>query len=260
MATSDVLSSASADAEARPSRREERFFFQLACAMAIVLVAGFSVQLAAGRSTFDVPIVYHLHAMVFFSWIVLFLLQTGLMARGNVALHRRLGWLSVAWVPIMVVLGATMTVTSLQRTGGPFFFDTNDFLFGNTIGVLAFGGLAGAALLMRRQTDWHRRLMLCTMVAITGPGFGRLLPMPLLIPWAWEISSLIGLCFVFVGMFRDKRSLGRIHPAWLVGVLVIVGGIVIGDVIAATEWGTEFTRELLEGHPGGSRPMEAYLP
>jgi len=239
---------------------EEQFFFRIACAMAVVLVAGFSVQLVAGRSTFEVPLVYHLHALVFFGWIVLFLLQTGLIARGDVATHRRFGWLSAIWVPVMIALGATMTITSLQRTGGPFFFASNDFLFGNIIGLVAFAALITTALLMRKRTDWHRRLMLCAMAAITGPGFGRLLPMPLLIPWAWEVSSLIGLVFVFAGMFRDSRTTGHIHPAWFVGLAVIVGWVVVGDLLAATDWGVELTRDLVEGHPGAARPMEAYLP
>jgi len=135
---------------------EERFFFRVACAMAVVLIAGFSVQLAAGRSTFEVPLVYHLHALVFFGWIILFLLQTGLIARGDAATHRRFGWLSAIWVPVMITLGATMTITSLQRTGGPFFFASNDFLFGNIIGLVAFAGLIASGLLMRKRTDWHR--------------------------------------------------------------------------------------------------------
>jgi hypothetical protein len=260
MAEANVLGPAGADTDAGHSRGEERFFFHMACAMAIVLVAGFSVQLGLGRSTFEVPVVYHLHAVVFFGWIALFLLQTGLIARGDVLMHRRSGWLSALWVPVMIAVGATMTVTSLQRTGGPFFFATNDFLFGNIIGILVFGVLVASALLMRKRTDWHRRLMMCAMAAITGPGFGRLLPMPLLIPWAWELSSLIGLGFVFAGMFRDRRATGRVHPAWFVGLSAIVGWVVIGDVIAATDWGIALTRELLEGHPGAARPMEAYLP
>ena len=39
------------------------------------------------------------------------------------------------------VLGFAITLTSLRRNGGPFFFDANEFLFGNPMGLLAFAVL-----------------------------------------------------------------------------------------------------------------------
>ena len=65
------------------------------------------------------------------------------------------------------------------------------------------------------------------MASITGPGFGRLLPMPLLIPYGWEISNTVGLVFVAAGMIRDKRHRGAIHPAWFVGVAAIIGALAL---------------------------------
>lgn len=241
-------------------RSEERFFFKLAATMAAVLVAGFSINLAMGRSSFDVPLIYHLHAIVFFGWIALFVTQTALMAGGNAALHRRLGWLSTLMVPLMVLLGIAITITSLRRTGGPFFFDANEFMISNPIGLLTFAGMVGAALAMRRRTDWHRRLMIGAMVSIMGPGFGRIAPTPLLVPWAWEITNLMGLVFIVAGMRRDKRSLGRIHPAWWLGAAATVGSLGLGELLAYTSWGIELTQQVMAGHPGAARPMEAYVP
>lgn len=247
----------------RPAARlqdEPRFFFVMACIMAAVLVAGFSVQLAAGRSSFALPLVYHVHAFVFFGWLALFLTQTWLMASGNVALHRQLGWLSTIWVPAMVVAGTTLTVAAMRRTGGPFFFAANEFLIGNPLGLVAFAGTVGAAVALRRRTDWHRRLMLCSLAAITGPGFGRLLPMPLLVPWGWEVSNGLGIGFILAGMARDRRHTGRIHPAWFVGIAVIVGHVALGEAIAHTSWAIDLTHQVLAGYPGAARPMQPYLP
>lgn len=228
--------------------------------MAAVLVSGFVMQLAMGRSTFAVPWQYHLHAFVFFGWIALFLTQTWFQASGNIALHRRLGWLAAVWVPTMVVMGLVISVTALRRSGGPFFFDANEFLIGNAMGLLAFAGMIGAALKMRRQTDWHRRLMIGAMASITGPGFGRLLPTPFMVPWAWEITNLIGMVFIFAGMIADKRRLGYVHRAWLVGLAAGVGWLVLGEVLAYTDWGIALTESVMAGHPGAARPMEAYVP
>lgn len=239
---------------------EERFFFRMACAIALVLVAGFSVQLAAGRSSFDVPLIVHLHAFVFFGWVLLFVTQSGLIAAGNVALHRRLGKLSAVWIPAMVVLGFAITVESMRRTGGPFFFGASEFLIGNPTGLLTFSALVGAALALRRRTDWHRRLMLSAMAVITGPGFGRLLPMPLMTPYAWEISNTLGGLFILAGMIRDKRHNGAIHPAWLIGLAVMFGWVALGELIAQTDWAMTLTRKVMAGYPGAARPMEPYLP
>jgi hypothetical protein len=242
------------------ARGEERFFFTLACIMSGVLIAGFSVNLALGRSSFDVPPVYHIHAFIFFGWIALFLTQTWLQASGNVALHKRLGWLAALWVPAMVAAGIAVTLESIRRSGGPFFFDANEFLISNPIALVAFAGMIGTAITMRKRSDWHRRLMLGAMASIMGPGFGRLVPTPLLIPWAWEITNLVGLGFVVAGMVRDKRHLGRIHPAWLVGLAVPVAALLLGQMVAYTDWGIALTKEVMAGHPGAARPMEAYLP
>jgi len=161
---------------------ERRFFFTMAIVMAAVIVAGFATNLAAGRSSFSLPVIFHVHAFIFFGWVAIYVTQNALVATGRVALHRRLGWLAAVWVPMMVAMGIGLTVYDLRRNGGPFFFDANEFLFGNPFGILAFAILATAAIVNRRRTDWHRRLMYCAMAYITGPGFGRLLPMPLLIP------------------------------------------------------------------------------
>lgn len=239
---------------------EERFFFKLACSIALVFVAGFAFQLGAGRSSFAVPIAYHLHAFVFFGWVALFVTQSALVAGGNVAMHRKLGWLSAVWVPAMVIMGLVITVTSLRRTGGPFFFDANEFLLGNIVGIAVFALMVFAAVRMRKQSDWHRRLMVSAIAAISGPGWGRLLPAPLFMPYAWEITNAIGLVFIAAGMIRDKRVNGSVHPAWWVGAAATVGWVAIGELIAYTPWAIEFTRAVMEGYPGAARPMQAYLP
>lgn len=241
--------------------REARFFLISAFVMAATIVAGFSLNLALGRSSFAVPIVYHVHAFIFFGWMALYLTQNMLIAGGSVALHRRLGWLAVAWIPAMAIAGTAMTVTSLRRTGSPFFFDKNEFLFGNTLVLYGFVALAAAAILMRRRTDWHRRLMLCAVASLTGPGFGRLLPMPFLIPWAWWSAAFFGpVLFVLAGMFYDLRMRGRVHPAYFWGFGTLLGLLLLADLIAYSPLGYMVTEWAVAGSPGAERPMAAFLP
>jgi len=241
-------------------RGEPRFFFTMACAMAAVLVAGFSFNLAMGRSTFASPPLVHLHAFTFFGWVVLYVTQNALILTGNRRHHRQLGWLALLWIPAMVVLGTAMTIHSLRNGGGPPFFDQNEFLFGNPLGILTFAGLAGWAITVRANTGWHRRLMFCAMAVLTGPGFGRLLPMPLLIPWAWWVSNLVPLIFPVIGMLADRRRYGAVHPAWYWGVGVTLAMLVVIDLLAYSAFGTGLTQQLLAGYPGGERSMAAFFP
>ena len=239
--------------------REERFFFTIACVMAAVIVAGFSFNLAMGRSSFSLPLIDHIHAFVFFSWVALYVVQNALISRDLVAVHRKLGWLSIGYVPVMVGLGIAVVLNSLAR-GGPPFFAQNEFLFGNIAGLITFAGLIVAALVMRRRTDWHRRLMLSGMAILTGPGFGRLLPVPLLIPWAWQVSNAVPMIFVLTGIIFDLRRNGRPHPAWIAALATVFTMQVISNLIAFSPFGISVTEHVIAGTPGARRGMAAFFP
>jgi len=242
-------------------RGEARFFFTMACVMAALIVAGFAFNLAMGRSTFAVPWLVHFHAWVMMGWVALYLTQNTLIFSGNVALHRRLGWLSVAWLPAILVMGVLITRWSLQNRGGPPFFDQNQFLISNPLQLLGVVGLAATAVTVRRDTGWHRRLMFFAFAMLTGPGIGRLLPSPFLIPYAWYIEAVLPpILFAGIGMLADKRRYGRVHPAWLVGIVAVIGIQIVADLIAYSEAGIAFTREVLAGTPGAERSMAAFFP
>ena len=194
-------------------RGNTRFFTIMAFVMASVIVAGFSLNLAMGRSTFDVPLAYHVHAFIFMGWIALYLAQHVTASAQNWALHGALGKLAWVWVPAMIAMGSVIMVVVARRTGGPFFFDVNEFLISNLAMLLCFGALAIWALKRQRYNGWHRRLMLVAMAVLTGPGLGRLLPMPLIIPNAWTITIAATMIFPVIGMIADKRGRGHVHPA-----------------------------------------------
>jgi hypothetical protein len=146
-------------ASVAPSRRsDDRFFLFAAVAMTVVMVAGFSVQLAAGRSTFSAPLLVHAHAIVFMGWVTLYLFQNIFATTGRLALHRRLGWIATGWIAAMLILGCSVTVAMARRGQVPFFFRPLHFLVFDPLSLFTFVGLTTAAIVMRRRTDWHRRL------------------------------------------------------------------------------------------------------
>jgi hypothetical protein len=72
-----------------PTIGSERFFLRAAILMTLVVVAGFSLQLGMGRSSFSAPLLVHAHAVVFMGWVVIYLLQNVSVATGRMTLHRR---------------------------------------------------------------------------------------------------------------------------------------------------------------------------
>lgn len=240
--------------------RDEGFFLGGAIAMALVIIAGFSLQLAMGRSSFSSPPLVHAHAIVFMGWVAIYLLQNTFAATGRMVLHRRLGWIAAVWVVPMLVLGFAVTLAIVRRGQVPFFFRPLQFLVFDPVSLLTFAGLTAAAILMRGQTDWHRRLHFCAMSMLLGPGFGRLLPMPLLAPWAWEATVAACLVFPLVGMVSDKRRGGQVHPAWFWGVAAMIGCLLLTEAITYSPVGDAIYRSVVAGTPGEAVAPLAFAP
>ena len=232
----------------------------MAWIMCGVIVAGFSIHLAFGRSTFDVPWPYHLHGVIFMGWVGLYLTQHMLIGAGNRKAHASLGKLAALFIPAMLATGTYVMIVVAQRTGGPFFFHKSEFLWSNIMVLWCFGGLAAWSLARRRYTGWHRRLMLCAMAVLTGPGLGRLLPAPLMIPNSWLIITLVTFIWPVIGMIADKRSRGSVHPAYWWGLGAYVVTFAVSMLIAYSGFGIGVTEWVVEGTPGAERPMEPFLP
>ena len=243
-----------------PVAGETRFYTIMACVMSFLIVAGFTLNLAMGRSSFAVPIAYHVHAAIFMGWIAIYLAQHLTIGAAARSVHVRLGKLAYIWVPAMVFSGTMVMVVVARRTGGPFFFNKSEFLISNLAVLWCFGGIAWWALMRRRYTGWHRRLMLVSMAVLLGPGLGRLLPMPLMIPYAWGITQFITFLFPVIGMIADKRRDGKVHPAYKWGLAIYVGVFTASMLLAYSPLGYAITEAVLEGTAGAQRPMEAYLP
>ena len=237
-----------------PDVGDERFFLRGAILMTITIVAGFSLQLAMGRSSFGSPLRVHAHAIAFMGWVAIYLLQNIFVATGRMSLHRRLGWVAAVWMVPMVVLGCLVTAAMVRAGHVPFFFRPLQFLIFDPVTVFAFAGLTIAAVKLRRRTEWHRRLHFCGMSLLLGPAFGRLLPLPLLQPLAWEASFAACLLFPFAGMWADVRRSGAVHPAWRWGVAVMVGSFVLIEAITYSPVGTAIYHAVAVGSPGADVP------
>ena len=238
----------------------DNFFRILAILMALTVVAGFSVQFLAGRSSFGARPLVHVHGLAFMGWVGLFATQAWLGTRGPIALHRKLGWIGAGWIIVLLLLGSLISIDVTQRGTAPFFFQPQNFLIANPLSAIVFAALAWTAIRLRRQTDWHMRLHICAMTAIIGPAFGRLLPMPLLIPYAFEMAGIAGLVFPIAGMIYDWRKYNRVHPAWLWGIAAILAVIPVSHILANSALGDAIYAAVTAGHPGADVPGREFAP
>ena len=244
-----------------PAAGDERFFLRAAIIMAVTIVSGFSFQYLMGRSTFASPIRVHLHAFFFMGWVAIYLMQNIFVVTGRMQLHRRLGWIAAFWIIPMVVMGCFVTVEMVRRGYVPFFFRPLQFLVFDPVTVLTFAGLTVAAVRLRKRTEWHRRLHFCGMSLLLGPAFGRLLPMPLLQPWAWEAAFAVTMLFPLAGVIADIRRSGRIHPAWHWGIATMIGCLVVTEAITYSPLGTSIYDAVAKGSPGASiAPLDFAAP
>lgn len=227
---------------------------RMAYAMAITVVVAFALQNLAGRSTFYSPLVVHAHALTFMGWVAIFVTQATLGARGSIEQHRKLGRVAIAWMGLMIVMGLVVTVRMIRNGTVPFFFRPQQFLVFDPMSVLFFAGMVLYAVSRRKQTDWHVRLQLGAMTMLMGPAFGRLLPMPLLAPYAWEYAALACAIFPLVGMGIDLKRRGSVHPAWFITLGVLFAMIAVTDAITYSSLGDSLYRMASAGYHGASVP------
>ena len=204
-----------------PRSGDHRFFSVFSIVISATIVAGFANTYLPKvmTGTPAVPPIIHLHAAVFASWLVLFVVQTTLVLNGRLALHRTLGTFGVILAALMVVVGtaATITVTRMGHTGipGVEFPNPDGFLLLNLAAIAVFGIFVASGWYMRRNPQAHKRLMLlATTAALVGPGVSRL---PFASGKAPVIAALV-TAFLFVGPVYDLITRRRLHPVYMWGV------------------------------------------
>jgi hypothetical protein len=168
---------------------ERRFFLVMAIVALAVVIAGFSntyylwpitraTHTATGRPLpSPTPFLVHAHALLFTGWILLFVIQAGLVSAGRTALHRSLGTAALAIVPFMVILGLVTGIhggRSGWNPGGPY-PDSLAFMVVGFRDVTNFTVLTSLGLVYRRHPAIHRRLMLFgTVGGLLWPAMTRM--------------------------------------------------------------------------------------
>jgi hypothetical protein len=215
------------------------FFVAMASAVILTVFVGFAPTFyLRGSFTQDRPmsVLLHVHGLVFSAWVIVFLVQTLLIARGSRRLHQRLGWVAVGIAATMVSLVVAAVVEELRRVNG--FPPPPLALALSAFDIIVFSILVSAAIYCRTQPDWHKRLIVSATIVLLGA------PMFRVVIHYFRISDMskVGLVSTlmvdafFIPCFAyDLVTRRRIHPAFCVGL-----GLIILDQIAQAKvvtWG-----------------------
>jgi hypothetical protein len=204
---------------ARPVIPLARFsYFILALIFATIVVAGFSQTFNARllHPPSPRPQIVYFHVAVFASWVILFMLQTGLIAVGNVKLHRKVGLLGFALGITLVITGVATAIVSTRAYTVPGHSDPAPFLAIFMNDMIEYSLFFGLAIYWRKKPEYHRRLMfLATCTLMSAPTI-RLLPTGLGSPEKWIYVAVDAL--ILLGWGRDWIVNKRIHPVYLYGL------------------------------------------
>lgn len=218
------MASTPIDAVSVPRARGERpLYTSAAIVAALVVLAGFapSYYLKSVFGAPDLNTLKHVHGVVMTAWFVLFFVQARLVATGRTAMHRQVGLIGVFVAMIVIAIGTTLGIASAKAGVTPVPGLSPLVFLVMPIGeMVAFAALFGAAIALRKRSDYHKRLMLLASVAMLTPAFARLAQLAGLgaPPVFFALTDLVILGCIAYDTLKNRR----LHPAFLAGFIFVV--------------------------------------
>jgi hypothetical protein len=208
-----------------PHHPWDRNFYLVMVALAwLGILRGFGGEIAGRIRTHPpaYPIIVHFHAVIFVGWLVLFTVQVLLIRSKKLSTHKKLGFGLVYLAGLMAVIGPATALTVQHRSIGR---PDADFAFLSVqlIDILAFVGLTGAGLLLRKSPASHKRLILLGTIYTTGAGYARWLADGILAHlgmsyWHFWLALYLGpvVLALLAGLY-DLVTRKKLHPSWILG-------------------------------------------
>lgn len=215
----------------------DRFYARMAVICLAVGVIGFAPTywVPLLRGDLNVTPIAHVHALLFYGWLLLFVRQSALAASGQYVRHRALGLLGVALASGMVFVGTGMAIHSLKESIAEGFEPAaRAFAIVPISGIILFAVLFAVAIARVHDTDVHKRLMLVNTAGILQAAVGRWFLLFLAPPRVPGVpvspppvsvttgAALAVNLLIVAGMVYDWRTRGRVHRVyWIAGGLTL---------------------------------------
>jgi hypothetical protein len=217
-----------------------QFFARSALLMTAIVVLSFPLTyyfpVATGSGNFD-PL-HHVHGLAFFAWFGLYVWQTQLVARGQIARHREIGLAGFALTGLMIPLGYWMAQRGAQRRLGTM-EHPYEFTWYNLVDMGLFTALMIAAIvLVTRHKEWHRRFVFVAALCLVAPAASRwTYRVPGMDPFLLDIAVYLLVYPFLIALARfDRRTYGKVHPATWISVALLLPCHVSGAWIARSGW------------------------
>jgi hypothetical protein len=219
----------------------ERIYFGAAALGLIgVTIAGFSAEADLIFHLDTLSWLVLLHSALMFGWLILFAIQTSLVAVGRVALHRRMGIAGCVMAIAIVLVGFPMVIIA-ARLGGdhmPPDMPAPVFLASAFSLLIIFSVLVAFGIGLRRQRDYHKRLMLLATIPLLDAAIVRF--MNVYTHWTFD-SNYIRYGLIFICVLIDTIRCRRLHPAFVAGCAFILFCDELSAHLPAAPLWTQFT-------------------
>jgi uncharacterized membrane protein YozB (DUF420 family) len=209
--------------------------------IALVVAGGFGRTLYSGliHPPYPMPLILYVHTAVFTGWVVLFLVQTGLVQSQYTRSHRILGRSSLALAVPLPIIGVWVAI-AMARLEIQHGDQSADVLI-PFCDMLYFTLLFGLGFWWRRSPETHRRLMLVAAISLTSAAFGRY--PHFIVPRGWFYLGVDSL--IVIGMVRDLLVQRRVHPVYQIGLPLMACGQIMASIVRHTTWWHRVLAELL---------------
>ena len=212
---------------------ERKFYSRMAIFLVAVVFLGFAPSFYLKgivppypRPNPTLPPAVVLHGVIFTIWMAIIVIQTQLIAGRRHEVHMRLGKLAMIFAVLMIPVMYLAAVWQVARATQPPFTDPLTWTIVPLAVIVPFAVMVWNGWIRRRDAPWHKRSMLCAAIlVVAGPSIGRL---PIAPPTVTGFTVLVLLGFLlFVPLILwDRRTLGTVHPATMLGIAML--GVTVG--------------------------------
>jgi len=228
----------------------ERFHAAMAWLLVVAAVGGFAPRsIAIVNGTMPMPpLVVHLHAAVMASWVTLLAVQASLVLMGRIDLHRKFGLASLVVGPLVLIMLVAITIIRQNDAAGtPAAPIVNNILFVQIRSILLFPTFFIWALRTRRtDPQTHKRMMLLATLMLLDAAIARMSWLPGNEFPKHYLAVHLYLLLLFVPLLlHDVIRLGRIHRAWVWGLVLILPWVVATEFIWGSDWWGKFGPKLV---------------